>query len=52
LLFIEGLGAKEGKVVIHLFMWVHVAKIQLKNTNPFTIVVPFQVWHLVAKKIF
>jgi hypothetical protein len=41
LLFIEGLGAKEGKMVIPFFTWVHVAKMQLKNSNPSTIVVPF-----------
>jgi hypothetical protein len=41
LLFIDGLGAKEGKMVIPFFTWVHVAKMQLKNSNPSTIVVPF-----------
>jgi hypothetical protein len=48
LLFIEGLGAKEMKVVIHLFRWVHVAKMELKICNPSIIVVPFR---LIAKNI-
>jgi hypothetical protein len=52
LLFIEGLGAKEGKMVIPFFTWLHVAKMQLKNSNPSTIVVPFSSLASRCQKIY